>query len=468
MLRAVRQGGFLPPRTIDPSIDRALEAVCLKAMALRPEDRYGACRALAEDIERWMADEPVSAWREPVSRRVRRWTQRNRTPVAAVVVALLAGVVGLGAVIGVQARANGLLRNAKEATDAALAESKKNALRADDNAGLINGALGQLVQRVGVDPRLRAAGLTTFRNELLRDVVGMYDELVGRNPGKGTLGLGRALNNQALVQYLLGEFPQAIASQLRGEAVLAALPPTYESRLALADARKQLGVLYYFTDKPAEGLTKATDAVSLYQALIREQPGDQYARFQLALATVNLGNYAIGTRSRDGDRPLRRGPRPDRGAPQRVARESTLYRVGSTDHEQPGTDPGRDRKDRGRRRNPARGGRPGRASRRRILTARCPGDLPQQPGRSPAESPASRRGRDDLPPGTQGLPDLGGPFPQRRGLPLGRGHGPDQSRGRRAPARPPQRRTRAHRGVEHDLRRPQEVTGHQRRVPETL
>ena len=93
----------------------------------------------------------------------------------------------------------------------------------------------------------------------------MYDELVRRNPGKGTLGLGRALNNQALVQYMLGEFPQAITSQLRGEAVLAALPPTYEARLALADARKQLGVLYYFADKPAGGLTKTRDAISLYQ-----------------------------------------------------------------------------------------------------------------------------------------------------------------------------------------------------------
>jgi serine/threonine-protein kinase len=307
VLRAVQQGGFRPPGSIDPSLDRALEAVCLKAMAFRPEDRYDPCRALAEDIERWMADEPVSAWREPVSRRVRRWTQRNRTAVAAVVVALVAGVVGLGAVTGVQARANGALRKAKEATEAALAQSEANARRAesnaqtarresqraDDNAGLINGALGRLVQRVGVDPRLKAAGLTAFRQELLRDAVGMYDELARRNPGGGTLGLGQALNNQALVQYLLGEFPLAIASQLRGEAVLTALPPTYEARLALADARKQLGVVYHFAGKPVEGLAKTQDAVSLYQALIRERPGDQHPRFQLALATVNLGNYAM-------------------------------------------------------------------------------------------------------------------------------------------------------------------------------
>jgi tetratricopeptide (TPR) repeat protein len=121
----------------------------------------------------------------------------------------------------------------------------------------------------------------------------MYDELVRRNPGKGTLGLGQALNNQTLVQHLLGEFPQAIASQLRGEEVLAALPPTPEALLALADARRQLGVLYHFAGKPSEGLAKTRDAVSLYQAVIRERPGDQNARFQLALATVNLGNFAM-------------------------------------------------------------------------------------------------------------------------------------------------------------------------------
>jgi tetratricopeptide (TPR) repeat protein len=131
----------------------------------------------------------------------------------------------------------------------------------------------------------------------------MYDELAGRNPGEGTLGLGQALNNQALVQYLLGEFPRAIASQLRGESVLAALQPTYEARLALADARKQLGVVYHFAGKSADGLTKARDAVLLYQDLIRQRPRDEHTRFQLALATVNLGNFAM---ERDPDTAIAR------------------------------------------------------------------------------------------------------------------------------------------------------------------
>jgi serine/threonine protein kinase/Flp pilus assembly protein TadD len=97
VLRQVEQGEFPPPRQVDPSIDRALEAVCLKAMALDPADRYPSPRALAEDVERWMADEPVSARREPFTERARRWVRRRRTAVTA---ATAVAVVGLAVAVG--------------------------------------------------------------------------------------------------------------------------------------------------------------------------------------------------------------------------------------------------------------------------------------------------------------------------------------------------------------------------------
>src|SRR4051812_49325070 len=53
VLGAVQRGESRPPRAVDPSLDPALEAVCLKAMAARPEDRYATPRALADDVERW-------------------------------------------------------------------------------------------------------------------------------------------------------------------------------------------------------------------------------------------------------------------------------------------------------------------------------------------------------------------------------------------------------------------------------
>jgi tetratricopeptide (TPR) repeat protein/tRNA A-37 threonylcarbamoyl transferase component Bud32 len=125
VLSQVQRGEFPLPRTIDGSIDRALEAVCLKAMALEPEDRYATCKELADDIERWMADEPVTAWREPLARRARRWARRHRTPVTAAVVALGAGIVGLAVVTGVQARANSALKKANDATTQALSQTRR-------------------------------------------------------------------------------------------------------------------------------------------------------------------------------------------------------------------------------------------------------------------------------------------------------------------------------------------------------
>jgi WD40 repeat protein/serine/threonine protein kinase len=78
VLQAAREGGFPTPRRLTPSLDRALEAICLKAMAREPEGRYTSAQALADDVERWLADEPVSALPESPGRRLARWGRRNR------------------------------------------------------------------------------------------------------------------------------------------------------------------------------------------------------------------------------------------------------------------------------------------------------------------------------------------------------------------------------------------------------
>jgi serine/threonine-protein kinase len=83
VLQKVQAGDFPPPRQIDRTVAPALEAICLKAMALEPHERYQSPRALANDIEHWLADEPVGAWREPLAIRARRWLSRHRTVVTA-------------------------------------------------------------------------------------------------------------------------------------------------------------------------------------------------------------------------------------------------------------------------------------------------------------------------------------------------------------------------------------------------
>ncbi len=125
----VQKGQFSPPRQLDPSLDRALEAVCLKAMALKPADRYRSPKALADDVERWMADEPVTAWREPLARRARRWARQHRTGVTAAAMAVLVALAGTAAVLAVQTRANRELMAAN--TDLAIANAKVTRANSD-------------------------------------------------------------------------------------------------------------------------------------------------------------------------------------------------------------------------------------------------------------------------------------------------------------------------------------------------
>jgi Flp pilus assembly protein TadD len=94
ILRRVREGDFSPPRQTKRGVPAALEAVCLKAMALRPEDRYASARALADDVEHWLADEPVSAYREPLRVRLGRTCRRHPAPATAVALLLLAAAAG--------------------------------------------------------------------------------------------------------------------------------------------------------------------------------------------------------------------------------------------------------------------------------------------------------------------------------------------------------------------------------------
>jgi WD40 repeat protein len=96
VLDKVRRGDFPPPRQLNRHVPPPLEAVCLKAMARRPEDRYPAARDLAGDLERWLADEPVGAWPEPFAVRCRRWLVRHPTLVTAGAILLVAGALLAG------------------------------------------------------------------------------------------------------------------------------------------------------------------------------------------------------------------------------------------------------------------------------------------------------------------------------------------------------------------------------------
>ncbi len=153
-LRAVRETAIVPPRQRDPSVPAALEAVCMKALSNRPEDRYDTPRALAGDLERWLADEPVSAWPEPATARARRFLRRYRAWMLPSAVALIAVSLGLAASLAAEGARNIALEKARR--------------RADANASFLLQGLTEALKRLANpalsrDPECRASALAALR-----------------------------------------------------------------------------------------------------------------------------------------------------------------------------------------------------------------------------------------------------------------------------------------------------------------
>jgi len=100
-IEQLKSGSFPRPSTIQRLVPRTLEAICLKAMALQPEDRYSSPLELATDLERWLSDEPVSAVSDSVSERLARFMRRHRawTQAIATAVSVIAVIAVIFAVL---------------------------------------------------------------------------------------------------------------------------------------------------------------------------------------------------------------------------------------------------------------------------------------------------------------------------------------------------------------------------------
>lgn len=65
------------PRYLNEDVPRELEAICLRCLEKDPVRRYESASALAEDLDRYLKDEPVLARTDGLAQRLRRWTRRN-------------------------------------------------------------------------------------------------------------------------------------------------------------------------------------------------------------------------------------------------------------------------------------------------------------------------------------------------------------------------------------------------------
>jgi serine/threonine protein kinase len=79
LVKAVSTGDFPAPRAVRRSIPGGLEAICLKAMAVDPEDRYSTASDFATDLQFFIEDLPITASPDTSISSVTRWFRHHRT-----------------------------------------------------------------------------------------------------------------------------------------------------------------------------------------------------------------------------------------------------------------------------------------------------------------------------------------------------------------------------------------------------
>jgi WD40 repeat protein/tRNA A-37 threonylcarbamoyl transferase component Bud32 len=109
------------PSALNRRVDRDLETICVKCLAKEPERRYGSAEALADDLERWLAGQPIQARRVGIAERLIKWARRRKSIAALLAVSGLA-IVSLVVILAIS---NVVVSRQKAETDRALKKYKE-------------------------------------------------------------------------------------------------------------------------------------------------------------------------------------------------------------------------------------------------------------------------------------------------------------------------------------------------------
>lgn len=186
------------PRSSSADADRDLSVVAMKGLSKEPSRRYPSAAALADDLDRWLRGEPVTARPTTQTERLVRWTRRN--PGLAILTASLAAALFIGTFVSIS-----------------FAVEAKRQARDADNA----------LQKMKAAEQETAAEIFKADDALCRNhlVEARAFRLAGE-PGWRTLSLERLREAARLLRRDRGSYPEGdlpALGELRGEAILCLL-----------------------------------------------------------------------------------------------------------------------------------------------------------------------------------------------------------------------------------------------------
>jgi eukaryotic-like serine/threonine-protein kinase len=294
LMFAVQQGEFQRPRQVNPRVPAALEAICLKAMARKPNERYATALDLAADLDRWLADEPVSARAEPLRAKTRRWVRKHPGSVAGIAAAVFVGLLGLGISSVVLGQKNHELELARQAeaeradgerqAKAAAEQALKSSEEARRQAEAVSGFLVDAFRRP--DPANNGSEVKVV--DVLENALKHLDEFAGTPAIKGELlnALGQTYRGLGLPAKAVEVYEKA------RDVRLAALGPDHPDTLT---SMNNLGLAYYAMGRQDEAIRLLADSLKRRKAKL----GPEHDDTLLALSNLAAVYSEVG-RAQEG------------------------------------------------------------------------------------------------------------------------------------------------------------------------
>ena len=233
MLAAIEKGNVTPLKQRAPAVDPALAAICSKAMQLDPQNRYQTVQAMATDLERWLADEPVEAFPEPISKKLWRMARRHKTIVGSSLSMLLFSLAGLAVFNSILAEKNSQLLTANQQIQQQAEQLRQEQAQLQASRE----SLGQLAYNILESTELGLRdkpGIEAFRSEMLSRAHDTLKAAVEFNPESTTLR--RSLADSARI---IGQQATRIGDEAKGLQMLAMTTPLLEQLYQETTDRQQ-------------------------------------------------------------------------------------------------------------------------------------------------------------------------------------------------------------------------------------
>jgi serine/threonine protein kinase len=301
------------PRTLDSRIPRDLETIVLKAIEKDPKGRYPTADALAEDLRRFLDDEPILARRATLTEKYVRWAHRN--PVIAILGAALMGVLVLATaasllvasqmshLAGQQAMAARSERdtrivaeNDRRLADKARSEADLQRERAEANFQRALATVDQYFTQVSEDQLLTVPGLQPLRRDLLKSALVFYEDYLKTRSQDPVLqsALAAVHLKAARIHLELGQPAQAEADYRNALALYEALSkaalPELQFQNGLAESDLGLGQHAAAREQRRNYLLRS---VNVREKLVAVQPADTRIREDMARSYQALGEQEL-------------------------------------------------------------------------------------------------------------------------------------------------------------------------------